>query len=240
MVTHYLSDLTDNQFYSSAERIQCIFASLSEPAIDLQKMPILAKKKIIFSDETNFDLGGYVTKQNCRIQGTEAPHAYIEKPTYPKRDTVWCGFWSRSIIGIFFCEYEQGEPVTVNGDRYRPMLKEFMFTKIEEQNIGNIWFQQDAATCHTAEARLDVLCSVFEDTIISRRAEVIRPPWSCDLIPLRYYLWGVVKNKWYADKPETIDAVKDNIRETICVTQLHTIDNVLKYWTDRVGSAHNR
>ena len=25
-----------------------------------------AKKKIIFSDEAHFDLGGYVNKQNCR------------------------------------------------------------------------------------------------------------------------------------------------------------------------------
>ena len=48
-------------------------------------------------------------------------------------------------------------PVTVNGDRYRTMLNEFLFTKIEEQDIGNIWFQQDGATCHTAEATLDVL-----------------------------------------------------------------------------------
>ena len=39
----------------------------------------------------------------------------------------------------------------------------------------------------------------------------------------------------YADKPETIDALKDNIREAIGEIQLHTIDNVLKNWTDRVG-----
>ena len=38
------------------------------------------------------DLGGYVNNQNCRIWGTENPHAYIEKPTHPKRITVWCGF----------------------------------------------------------------------------------------------------------------------------------------------------
>ena len=41
--------------------------------IDLQQMPILAKK-IIFSDEADFDLGGYVNKQNCRIWGIENPH----------------------------------------------------------------------------------------------------------------------------------------------------------------------
>ena len=61
--------------------------------IDLQKMPILAKK-INFSDEAHFDLGGYVNKQVFRIWGTENPHAYIEKATHPKRVT--------GIIGTFF------------------------------------------------------------------------------------------------------------------------------------------
>ena len=156
--------------------------------IDLQKMPILAKKKIIFSDEAHFVPESYVNKPNCLIWGTENSHAYIEKPTNPKRITVWCGFSSRGIIGSFFFENEQEEAVTVNGDRYRAMLNEFLFTKIEEKDIGNIWFQQGRATCHTAEATLDVLHAVFEDRIISHRADVVWPPRSCDLIPLDYYL----------------------------------------------------
>ena len=90
-----------------------------------------------------------------------------------------------------------------------------MFTKIEEKDIGNIWFQQDVATYHTAAAILDVLRPVFEDRIISRRTDVIWPPRSCDLTPLYYYLWGAVKDKCYADKPDTIDALKHNIREAI-------------------------
>ena len=39
----------------------------------------------------------------------------------------------------------------------------------------------------------------------------------------------------YVHKPETIDAWKDNIHKAISEIQLHTIDNVLKNWTDRVG-----
>ena len=81
--------------------------------IDLQKMPILAKKKIIFSDEPHFDLGGYVNKKNCRIWSTENPHAYIIKPT-PKRVTVLCRFSFRGIIRPFFFENEQAMAVTVN------------------------------------------------------------------------------------------------------------------------------
>ena len=56
-------------------------------------------KNIIFSNEVHLDPGGYINKQNCRIWGTEYQHAYIEKPTHPKRVTVWGGFWSSGIIG---------------------------------------------------------------------------------------------------------------------------------------------
>ena len=89
------------------------------------------------------------------------------------------------------------------------MVNEFLFTKIEEEDIGNILFQQDGATCHTAEATLDVWRPVFEDRVISHRADVVWPPRNCDLTPLDYCLWGAVKDKCYADKPG------DNIREAI-------------------------
>ena len=59
--------------------------------------------------------------------------------------------------------WPQGE-----ADRYRAMLNEFLFTKIQEEDIGNIWFQQDGEIFHTTEATLDVLRPVFEDSIISR------------------------------------------------------------------------
>ena len=123
-------------------------------------MPIL-EKKIIFSDEVHFDLGGYVNKQYCRIWDTENLQAYIVKPTHPKRVTIWCGFWSTGVIGPFFFDYQQWDAVTVNGDRYRAMLNEFLFRKIEEEDIGNIWFQQDSAMYHTAEIIFHVLRPVF-------------------------------------------------------------------------------
>ena len=123
-------------------------------------------KKIIFSDEAHLELGGYVIKQNCCIWRTENSNAYNEKPTHPKRVIVWCVFWSKGIIGPFFFENEQGEAIAVNGDRYRTMLNEVLFTKIEEEGVNNIWFQQDGPKCHKAEATLDVLRPGFENRII--------------------------------------------------------------------------
>ena len=46
---------------------------------------------------------------------------------------------------------------------------------------------------------------------------------------------GAIKDKCYADMPETIVALKGNISEGIGEIQLHTIDNALKNSTDRVG-----
>ena len=66
------------------------------------------------------------------------------------------------------------------------MLNKFLFTKIEEEDIDSTWFQQDGATCHTAEAMLDVLRSVFEDRNISHRADVVWPLRRSDLTPLDY------------------------------------------------------
>ena len=54
------------------------------------------------------------------------------------------------------------------------------------------------------------------------------------MTPLDYYLWDTVKDKCCGNKPETIHAFNDNIREAIDEIQLHTMD-VLKNWTNRVG-----
>ena len=49
----------------------------------------------------------------------------------------------------------------------------------------------------------------------SRRAYVVWPPRRRDLTPLAYYVWGTIKGKCNADKPETIFTLKQNIREAI-------------------------
>ena len=54
------------------------------------------------------------------------------------------------------------------------------------------------------------------------------------MTPLDYYLWDDVKDKYYVDRSETINALKDNIGEANCEIQLRTIDNMLKNWIDRV------
>ena len=143
----------------------------SGPAIDLQKMPILAKKKIIPSDQAHFDLGEYVTSKIVAFW-TQKTRMHTLKSRRTQNE-------SRGIIGPFFFENEQAEAVTVNGDRYLAMLNEFLFTRIEEEDIGNIWFQGSYTRC---------FAPCFWRSHYRRRADVVWPPRSCDLTPLDYYL----------------------------------------------------
>ena len=147
-----MSDLTDNSFYPSAERIWlCIRlnnSSLIGPAIALQKMTILAKKKHLFRWNSFWSWRVCIQEKLSHLGHRKSAGIH------------W--FWSRGIIGPFFFENKQEEAVTVNGDRYWAMLNKVLFTKIQEKDIGNIWFQQDGATFHTANAtRFDTVGLLF-------------------------------------------------------------------------------
>ena len=89
-----MTDLTDNSCYPSAERIWLCISLTNAGKLACDRLTedsdfFKKKKKIFFSDEAHFDLGGYVNKHNCRIWSTKYPHEYIEKPTHSKRVTIW-------------------------------------------------------------------------------------------------------------------------------------------------------
>ncbi|GFV43550.1 transposable element Tc3 transposase [Trichonephila clavipes] len=97
-----------------------------------------------------------------------------------------------------------------------------------------LWFQQDGAACHTARATIDLLKDTFGDRLISRFGPVNWPPRSCDLTPLDYFLWGYVKSLVYADKPQTLDHLEDNIRRVIADIRPQMLEKVIENWTSRL------
>ncbi|GFU67945.1 transposable element Tc3 transposase [Trichonephila clavipes] len=97
-----------------------------------------------------------------------------------------------------------------------------------------LWFQQDGATCHTARATIDLLKDTFGDRLISRFGPVNWPPRSCDLTPLDYFLWGYVKSLVYADKPQTLDHLENNIRRVIANVRPQMLEKVIENWTSRL------
>ncbi|GFU54188.1 uncharacterized protein TNCV_3618451 [Trichonephila clavipes] len=60
------------------------------------------------------------------------------------------------------------------------------------------------------------------------------PPRSCDLTPLDYFLWGYVKSLVYADKPQTLDLLEDNIHRVIADIRPQMLEKVIENWTSRL------
>ncbi|GFS80520.1 putative DD41D transposase [Trichonephila clavipes] len=101
--------------------------------------------------------------------------------------------------------------------------------------LKELWFQQGGATCHTARATIDLLKDTFGDRLISRFGPVNWPPRSCDLTTLDYFLWGYVKTLVYADKPQTLDHLEDNIRRVIADIPPQMLEKVIENWTSRLN-----
>ncbi|GFU41349.1 uncharacterized protein TNCV_3011681 [Trichonephila clavipes] len=100
--------------------------------------------------------------------------------------------------------------------------------KVNNHDVQELWFQQDGASCHTARATIDLLKDTFGDRLISRFGPVNWPPRSCDLTPLDYFLWGYVKLLVYADKPQTLDHLEDNIHRVIADIRPQMLENSSK------------
>lgn len=204
------------------------------------KQPLELSSKIIFSDEATFYLGNYVNKYNCSILGKTNP-PYVDygkrknqQPPNTAKTTVWCGLWAGGIIGPYFFENEATETASVNGKSYRDMLINFLWPKLDELDLDEMWFQQDGTPGHTSRQTINLLRSKFGDRIISRNGAVKWPPRSCDLTPVDYFLWGLLKSKVYANKPKTIKSLQKNIRAEIAAINAELLRKVIDNYDIRM------
>lgn len=186
--------------------------SFSEIMIDLMDDETI----LLMSDEAHFHLDGYVNKQNFRYWSVTNPQELHERPLHSSKVTVWCGVTKKCVIGPYFFE-EGGRTVTVNQERYLRMLDTFLIPELKRKRIGlkKMLFQQDGATAHTANAVMDFLRMKFAGRVISRNGDIAWPARSPDLSVCDFFLWGYLKSKVYANKPRTLEDLKEAIRQVV-------------------------
>ena len=211
--------------------------SFGKWAIEMTENELDFWRKLIMSDEAHFSLNGGVNKQNCRFYSTENPQLIEEQPLYDQKVTVWCGVCANMIIGPYFFEDDDGATTTVNGERYRAMITDFVMPIIRENDMDDFWFQQDGATCHTARPTINLLRPLFPGRLISKNGDFDWPPRSPDLTPPDFYLWGYLKSKVYANKPKTLAQLKANIRREIAAISSETLTKVMENAEKRVHLA---
>ena len=83
---------------------------------------------------------------------------------------------------------------------------------------------------------MDSLRGEFGDHFISRSGPVNWPSRSFELTPSYYFLWGYVKAHVYADKPASIDELKDNIGAFIREIPAKILERVCQNWTKRLDN----
>ena len=59
-------------------------------------------KKVMFRDETCFDVSGKVNQPNVKICGSENPHMVIEHIRDSPKVNVWSGLLHDRLVGPFF------------------------------------------------------------------------------------------------------------------------------------------
>ncbi|GFU51719.1 putative transposable element [Trichonephila clavipes] len=98
------------------------------------------------------------------------------------------------------------------------------------------FFKKDEGHNVTVNARalIDLLKVTFGDRLTLRFGPVNWLPRSCDLTPLDYFLWDYVKSLIYADKPQTLDHLEDNVRRVIADIRPHMLEKVIENWTSRL------
>ena len=87
---------------------------------------------------------------------------------------------------------------------------------------------------HLKRRTIDLLKGKFGERVISRNGPVEWPPRSCDLTPLDFFLWGHIKSLVYANKPATLDDLKDNIQREIANVPVEMCARVVENWVQRI------
>lgn len=194
--------------------------------------------RVIWSDEAIFKLNGHVNKHNCVYWCEENPHVTITQEINSPGVIAWCAICSNGIVGPFFFDTH------VNADSYLALLKEKLWPAVEHHSEApNLYFQQDGAPPHYAKVVRQWLDEKFPERWLGRRGPVEWPPRSPDLTPPDFFLWGVLKERVYAKKPQTIEDLKHEIEaavsgipQELCKKVCHSVLNRLRKCVEVNGS----
>ena len=100
---------------------------------------------------------------------------------------------------IFLWKWINGHPYHNNDNRF------FFIPALHGIVVNDNGFQQDAAIDHIFHATIDLLCQNFNWRLISLTGDVNWYPRICDLIPLNYFLWGLITGRIILLCHQTID-----------------------------------
>ncbi len=165
---------------------------------------------IWFSDKCHFWMNGYVNKQSMHLWCDTPPPEIEDTQLHPEKVAVWAAISSHGIIGHVFIRR------TIISSSYHSLLKDDVISESDIRgHLNSAVYQQDGAKPHTSDKNLLLLRNTFKNLVISNRFPQLFntgwnwPPYSPDLNPCNYFLWGYLKDRVYVHNftmPEVLEA----------------------------------
>lgn len=160
------------------------------------------RSKVVFSDETHFEVHGVRSAMVRRSRGEPVREGHIQQaPKHPPKKMFWGSFTAKGV----------GRLVIVNGmmnsEKYESVLTTHLLPTIHEcfPNNDGI-FQQDLATCHTSKR----MKRFFQEEKITT---LDWPGNSPDLNPIEN-LWAIIKRRTMKKNCSTMEKLVCAIIET--------------------------
>jgi transposase len=164
-------------------------------------------ERIVFSDEKLFNVEQAVNSQNDRIWASSLSPSILaaRKVSHSQKPAgvmVWAAVTSSGKSALHFVE----PGVKINQDYYCENVLQGVLLPWATQHFGGQpWtFQQDSASSHRGK-RTQAWCAThFPDFITSAEW----PPYSPDLNPLDYSLWGILERKACCKPHKSLESLK--------------------------------
>lgn len=197
--------------------------------------------RIFLTDFSFFPTKPNQTKPNLAINhrfwANSNPHIFQTTKMKPQRLSVWCAISSKGIFGPFFFEEN------LNHEVYRRILgDEFIPFAQGMDAINGWWFMQDGATAHRTRDVFELVDEHFHGRVIGLDYEsrygcgIEWPPYSPDLNPCDFWLWGYLKDKVFKTNPETLDELKRTIISVVNAIDPETFGRVIRGFESRLNA----
>jgi DDE superfamily endonuclease len=191
--------------------------------------------RLMFSDEAHFHLHGRINHQCFRYWSETNPHWYRSEPLFSPKIGVWAAIGKKGMVGPIFFEG------TMDADRYLELLQDFFVPAVEQwQENDEIIFMEDGAPYHSWSIEVrQWLNENFEDRWMGRGGRSDPPPYSWppyspDLTPLDFFLWGYVKSKVYRTLPANLEELKERISRVFAEIPQEMIDRAIDAYQSRL------
>jgi transposase len=187
--------------------------------------------KLLFSDEAHFHLHGGVNKQDYRYWSNVNPHWFREEPLHSPRITVWAAIGREGVYGPFFFVNN------VTGANYLDMLQHRFLPEIQQlPNFAQLIFMQDGAPPHWSTAVRNFLTVTFPNRWMGRGSPNLPwPPYSPDLTPMDFFLWGYIKSRVYTTPIENLAILRERIEKSFDELPIEMVNNAIDSYKRRLA-----